>query len=521
MNRRELEPSDPRDLFRLLRRRGWILALCLIVIPTVVYVYTKTLSKTYESTVIVQPQEPADARTILGGGFGSEPANLAGVASIAETSGVAAQAARIAKEPIGSIEGVQAELDDDTGFITIDVPGPTPERARKNTRAVAEALGAAQRDEARDQILRAIASAQRQLDATSEPAERATLTDQLQQLETLRRAQTQELRVVEPAALGTLVAPHPTRNALLALIAAVLLGGGLMVLAERFDRRIRKPEELEEFSQLPLLGTIPNEAFPGSQPGPEVAEAIQTVRDSLTYFNVDGELSTLLVISPLKGDGKTTVATNLAVSLARAGRKVILVDADLRHPQVAVRLGVDGSSGLSEVLAGAPLADALREVPLLETEASANSLLVLPAGRVPPNPSELIGSSRMEGVLSELSDLADVVVIDTTPLLVVSDAFPLLDRVSGAVAIARLDSTTTDALRRMLTIASKAGGRVLGVVATGAVRDFGQGYGYGYGYGYDDKAADQGQETKPPSTNGSQASTTPGQDLPKASGPAT
>ena len=109
-------------------------------------------------------------------------------------------------------------------------------------------------------------------------------------------------------------------------------------------------------------------------------------------------------------------------------------------------------------------------------------LRVLPAGPKPPNPSELIGSKRMSALLGELTELADVVVIDTTPLLVVSDAFPLLEQVSGTVGIARLDHTPRDAIQRMVEITTTAGGRVFGMVATGAKGGSLRGYDYGYGY---------------------------------------
>ena len=120
--------------------------------------------------------------------------------------------------------------------------------------------------------------------------------------------------MVEPPGPGSLVSPQPRRNALLALIAALLIGAGLMVLVERFDRKLRKPEELEPLAEVPLLGTIPYAAFPGGEPGPQTSEAFQTLRDSLTYFNINRDLTTLVVVSPLKGEGKTTVVANLAVA---------------------------------------------------------------------------------------------------------------------------------------------------------------------------------------------------------------
>jgi capsular exopolysaccharide synthesis family protein len=210
----------------------------------------------------------------------------------------------------------------------------------------------------------------------------------------------------------------------------------------------------------------------------------QTLRDSLTYFNVDQRLASLLVISPLKGDGKTSVSTNLAVAFARSGKQVILVDADLRSPQVATRMGTPPSPGLSEVISGSSeIEEALSEI-----EPFGSYLRVLPGGSIPPNPSEMLGSARMSTILAELSEMSDLVLIDTAPVLVVSDAFPLFEQVAGIVGVSRLEQTPREAITRAIEVASSAGGRVLGMVATGAKQP-GDGYGYGYAYGEPPKAA--------------------------------
>ena len=150
--------------------------------------------------------------------------------------------------------------------------------------------------------------------------------------------------MIEPATVpGTPISPNPKRNAILAFVLSILMGIGLVILVDRMDRRLRDANEIEKLVGVPLLAVVSRDAFPGGRPSKRHALAFQTLRDSLTYFNVDEQLRTIAVTSPLKGDGKTTVATNLAVSLARANKKVILVDADLRRPQVGKRMGVDDS----------------------------------------------------------------------------------------------------------------------------------------------------------------------------------
>jgi capsular exopolysaccharide synthesis family protein len=258
-----------------------------------------------------------------------------------------------------------------------------------------------------------------------------------------------------------------------------LVGVMLAFLAQVFDRRIREAGELERLAGSPLLGIVPL-TDPNRKRTPEVAEAFKILRAGLVYFNLSRKLRAVAVCSPLKGEGKTTVATNLATALARAGWTVIVVDADMRHPQVAPRLGVSGKRGLGDVLVGAcGLDEALTDVEVRE-----GRLRVLPSGRPPPNPSELIASREMRNLLEELRVMADLVVIDTPPTLQVGDAIALLDQVSGVLVVGRLGETTRDAMRRMISVVETAGGDVLGVVATATKAGL---YGYGDygGYAYE------------------------------------
>ena len=281
------------------------------------------------------------------------------------------------------------------------------------------------------------------------------------------------------------ISPNPMRNTALAAVVSLLLALGSVVVIERLDRRLRNSDELEPLLDKPLLSVIPQAAFPGEPPAPgAVREAFRTLAASLVYFNIDRPLSTVMISSPTKGDGKTTVSVHLAAALAQDGQDVVLVDADMRHPQVAVRLGIDPPVGLSDVITWqSELRDALVEV-----DAGDGRLRVLAAGSQPPNPSRLLSSQRMSTLLLTLSDEVDIVIVDTPPLLNVSDAVPLLEGVSGTVLVARVGATTRDALERVRQVIDTARGSVLGAVATGAS---GVGlYGYGDAYyqdGYPDR----------------------------------
>ena len=194
-----------------------------------------------------------------------------------------------------------------------------------------------------------------------------------------------------------------------------------MVLVERFDRKLRKPEELEPLADVPLLGTIPYAAFPGEESGPQISEAFQTLRDSLTYFNINRDLTTLVVVSPLKGEGKTTVVANLAVAFARAGKRVnavicTCVTRSLRPGSASITRR--GSARFS--MAALELRIAL-----------GRRVRWRPAGTAGRLAAQSFGAPRlgaMSSLLGQLADQYELVLIDTAPLLVISDAFALCNR---------------------------------------------------------------------------------------------
>jgi capsular exopolysaccharide synthesis family protein len=478
--------ADPREFFRLLWRRKWIILLCLILIPLAAYVYSDRLTKSYQSSAIIQVQGTAtDAGLYPGQDLPTAPANTAKIAALISTSGVTDQASRILGEPPGSLRGaVTASDNDKTEFITITATAGSGQRAAQIANAIAKALRTTREKAGIRRVDASIANVEKELAdlPPGEALQRSQLSERLQGLRALRAAQSQNLQVIESAAVPTSpVSPNPKRNAILAFVVALLIAAGAAALAERLDRRLHDSRDLERLTGTPLLAQVPTSAFPGAAPDPNLPIVFQTLRDSLTYFNVDQRLASLLVISPLKGDGKTSVSTNLAVAFARAGKQVILVDADLRSPQVAHRMGTPLTPGLSEVISGSSdIHEALSEI-----EPFGPYLRVLAGGSIPPNPSEMLGSARMSTILAELSEMSDLVVIDSAPVLVVSDAFPLFEQVAGIVGVSRLEQTPREAISRAISVASSAGGRVLGMVATGAKQP-GDGYGYGYGQAYGD-----------------------------------
>ena len=258
-----------------------------------------------------------------------------------------------------------------------------------------------------------------------------------------------------------------------ALVVGGLLGLGFGIsfalIRTASDRRIRVADDVEERAGLSLIGAIPI-APRGAQSkgrlfnagsngqGGLVKEAFGTLRTNLRFVDVDNPPRKIVVTSALPGDGKSTVACNLAVALAASGVPVVLVDGDLRRPTVADTMGIVGSAGLTDVLSGrAELVDVLqrvREIP---------NLVVLGAGGTPPNPSEVLGSARMRAILDQLAEHATVI-IDAPPLLPITDGAVLASQSDGALLVASLGKTTYDLVERAVDALEKANSRALGIV---------------------------------------------------------
>jgi capsular exopolysaccharide synthesis family protein len=334
------------------------------------------------------------------------------------------------------------------------------------------------------------------------PAERAgtsglALESRAQSLGVLAELRNGNVQIAQTASVPTSPSsPKTARNTALGAVLGLLLGLGIAFLLERFDRRIREPKDLEAVYGLPLLGVVPEsgalsrsargKASSGGLMASE-AEAFHLIRAHLRYFNVDKELRTLLVASAAPGDGKTTVARHLASAAARMGARTLLVEADLRRPTMAQQFEIHSSGGLSDVLIGAvAMNDAIQSIPLDRSGndvSRTRTLDVLFAGAVlPPNPGELIESRAMENLLDGARSTYDLVVIDTPPLTVVSDAFPLLGKVDGVIVVGRVGRNRRDVAARLHETLLASGAPLLGVVANGFKTGRLGSYGYGYDY---------------------------------------
>jgi non-specific protein-tyrosine kinase len=208
------------------------------------------------------------------------------------------------------------------------------------------------------------------------------------------------------------------------------------------------------------------------------------LRTNLQFVDIEHHLSSVVVTSAVIGEGKSTTACNLALALAEAGSRVVLVEGDLRRPRVDEYLGLERAVGLTNVLLGeVALEDALQPF-------GANRLQVLPSGPLPPNPSELLGSSAMQSLLDRLEQVADLVVIDAPPLLPVADASVLGALASGVLLVVDASKTRRDAVRHAADQVRSVGGTLLGAVLTQLPIKGPEAYGYGRKYGYAASAAE-------------------------------
>ncbi|WP_312979233.1 polysaccharide biosynthesis tyrosine autokinase [Corynebacterium sp.] len=274
--------------------------------------------------------------------------------------------------------------------------------------------------------------------------------------------------------------------------AGLILGLVAAVVRGMTDNRIRDRRQIADIVGAPAIGTISTSDNLSGSAGSHVldfaaapviaAEQFRELRTNLRFLDVDNPPTVIAVTSGMPGEGKSTVATNLALALADDGERVCLVDADLRRPRVADYLGGDLQSevGLSTVLSGAAGVDDIVQ------ESGRDGLTVVTSGPQPPNPAELLGSRRFRDVLTDLDARYDYVIVDASPVIPVTDAALVSSAVDGLILAVSHGDTTVDQLTRTTSNLTQVGAHVLGTVFTMTPKSEGKGYyrnGYGYGYG--------------------------------------
>lgn len=294
-----------------------------------------------------------------------------------------------------------------------------------------------------------------------------------------------KVETIEPALVPvTPAAPHTPLNVILGVIIGLALGLGIAILRSVLDTRIHSLHDIEAATEAPVLGGIALD--PDAKKRPLIvhadprnprAESFRSLRTNLQFIDVDDSSRSFVVSSAGPGEGKSTTTANLAIALAETGARVALVDGDLRLPRVADYMGIEGGVGLTDVLIGrAELVDVLQQW-------GTGRLFVLPSGRTPPNPSELLGSQAMQRTLAELEGAFDYVLVDAPPLLLVTDAAVVSRFTSGVLMVAASGATKKPQLTAAVEKLNAIGSRLFGVIVTMLPSKGPDSYGYGaYSY---------------------------------------
>lgn len=504
-----------RDYLNVLRaRKGIIIASTLIVALTALAV-SLLQPPTYGATAKVLISERDTGAALLGQlipELSSQPeralqtqVQLAQLRPIAEAT---IRKLNLGVTPEVLVESVKVTAQGQTNLIIIEATADSPEKAAKiaNTMAAeyvvwSQQLKRRSLKDAADEVQRRLDIAQDQILELGRKIQQSGKTDELsaelqlvlqtygtlaEKLESLRINQQLEGGagvVVEPAAVNPdPVAPSPLRNAVLGLAVGLVFGLGMAFLTEYLDNTIKSTDEAERTYGAPVLGTIPVDQIEKGDrrrlviteaPGSATAEAYRVLRNSLDFINFQHDMKTIVVTSAAPGEGKSTVAANLAAALANAGKKVVLVSVDFRRPTTQQFFNVNNMIGLSDVLLGTHSLKAALQRP------GDSQLLVLTAGKMPPNPSELLGSSKMQEVVKSLEEWGDWVIIDTPPLLAVADPAAVSRWADGVLLVSKAGVSTRDAAHKAGELLGNTGARIVGVVVWG-LQEGGKGSAYGY-----------------------------------------
>lgn len=456
------------DLARLLRRHWMALAIGLAIGVLLAGLYTLTRPQLYASSatgVVVAGDSLSVGNTMNGDSVTNQRsqmyAALGGTSAVAQRrNGLLAKMGRTGAES----GAVSVTADATNGpFINVNAVASTP----RDAQALASTT------------LSAVITEALRLETFAKTQGQGNYTDaQLSSMTTVH------VLAYTPASIpNTPIRQHLSRNLGVGAIAGGVLAALLVLLRKAFDLKIRSQQDVEEVTGKSVLGIVPQSKSLSFRPGEQgglvhghAGEALRQLRTNLRFVNVDEPARSIVITSPAPGDGKSTIAAQLARIIAVSGEKVVLVDCDLRLPTQATRFGVDGDVGLTQVLTG--------DIDVIDMLAPTDveGLWLLPAGRIPPNPSELLGSRAMRSIVQKLS-VDHIVILDAPPLLAVTDAALLGAAVDGVVLVTRMGTTHKAQVALSAKLLEQAHAALLGCIVNQAPkRAMGEAMYGAYGY---------------------------------------
>jgi capsular exopolysaccharide synthesis family protein len=525
---------DLRQLLRSARRWWWIVALCPFLLGSLAYVYTKHQTPLYEAQakLFVDPsgEGQVDYNSLLGGQsltktYEKLVKNRTVLTGVISTLGLQTTPDALANQ-------ISATADGETQLLLVTVSDADPNQAATIANEVATEFSAYIRDtsataggQSLDQIDAQITKIEAQINVyenqltalqNGPDANTDTVKSQIDSINSaldqlrptystlvnsrsdtlIRQAITVDrVKVYEQAyAPGGPYSPRLKVNLMLAIIAGLIIAAGGVMLLEYLDNTVKTTVDfgalvggplLAAINSVPKLGAGRKQLFVLDQPKGGAAESIRLLRTNIEFASATHEIATIGITSPNPGEGKSTVAANLAVTLAQAGFVTALMDADLRRPTQHRLFQTGNERGLSTLLTMAerPWSWAARETMV-------PNLTLIPAGPLPPNPADLLSLERLRQILADMRSTFDVIVVDTPPVLAVSDPLILAAHVDGMVLVTSGGKTRLDALKRAAETLHRGSIRVIGVVINQQTTKTKDGYYYNDYHAVEEKIVD-------------------------------
>ena len=516
------EPGNGATLHSYLvvlrRRKWWVIAIALLGLA-VSLALSLAQPKKYSATAQLLVQSSNQGVT-LGAAQQVTTTDVQTDLQLATSAPVV----QIVRSQLGSSPAISASEVAQTNVISLTASSPTPARAaliantyaqafvKQTQQAAIRNLGSAQ-TQLQDQIRsigRQIKSLQGKPAAAAQVTalvnQQSVLKGEVAQLQVNGAAATSAVEFVTPAHTpASPSSPKPTQDALLGLAAGLLLGLGAAFLRDSLDDALSSSEAVEKVAGAPVLAMVPMVSswkkrdsavvVSAAEPSSVAAEAYRSLRTSLQFTRQAHELRTLLVTSPAAAEGKTSTLANLGAVFAQTGERVVLVSCDLRRPRLGRFFGFDEQTGLTTVLLGQQsLEQALRPV------RNYDCLWTLGAGPIPPNPAELLGREQTREVFAALRENFDLVLIDSPPVLPVTDAMILSRHADATLLVVAAGQTRRTELHHTMEKFNQAKAPVIGMVLNEVTKQTGYASGYGSGYGY---GAERPLAGEPASANGS------------------
>lgn len=461
-------------LLEVLRRRWLLIAGVVAACIVAAAIRHETGTRSYESTASVAFGNATLTEQALGvnRGSGDPERDAATRVLIASSRDVAEGVRRQLRSPATPdtlLSAVDVEAAPNANVIDITASTSNPGFSARLANAFAEQYLTAETQQQLDIIDAAQRHLQEQIDALPVgSATRATLEQSSQQFDQLRAIASGGLQVITRASpAGSPSGATLKTTVILGLLVGLALAGTLVFLLESLDRRVNSVEAFERAYRLPVLATVPPTAFKHRRADDRARtlEPYRILRSALDFVAVTRQLDTLLITSAVPGEGKSTASIDLSHAIALAGRRVVLVELDLRQPSFSHHFALDPMRGITTALTGR---EELHEL-LLQPFAQLPNFQLLPAGTLPPNPSELLGSPAVSTLLADLASDDTMVVIDAPPLNPVADAQVLLNNpaIHAALIVARLGHTTRDQVQRARSILDRHMLQPVGMVVTG------------------------------------------------------